>query len=78
VSAGKPVITIRPLQLVVSSDNFALPYFERLEANGRIIRTRSDQLAQLTLEKSRFHLLQESGLQLVAQQLADRLGWDKT
>jgi hypothetical protein len=73
VSAGKPVVAIRPSGSDSASGSFVWSYFKRLESNGRIVRIRTGELAQLFLEWTRFCLLKDNILHAVVDELIKRL-----
>ena len=75
VSSGKPVIALQPQKIVVTSDNFSVTYFDRLEKNNRIIQTRCQDFSSISVDLGQYFSTEGTLLSDVSKQLLNRLAW---
>lgn len=75
VSAGKPVIALRPKGYRLGQDNFKEAYLERLERLGRIIRLSAGELLQFSPQCVSSNSVAREALGDAEIELLRRLGW---
>lgn len=76
VSAGRPVIALRPQNHHFDSNCFLAHYFNRLLKNKRVTGLETSQLATFTPKSSNFSLLTEDPMKKLAHQVLEKLEWD--
>lgn len=75
VSAGRPVVAVRPDGLRASDDSFKEAYFARLEKQGRIVRLELGQLLLFSLRNVTYDLLVCGPMDVAVDELLRRLHW---
>lgn len=75
VSAGKPVVALRPAKVHFPESSFLPVYFERLENRRRIKRMAINEMPEMEFSANNFSLIKDPPLYSTARELAQRLGW---
>jgi len=76
VASGKPVVTVRPTDMVFSSSSFILSYIDRLVKNCRILQVNADLLGRLSSDQFKFHLIEGERIRFIAEELIKKIQWE--